>query len=141
MSPLELVFRAWVASKVASWRVPPSKFGFRGLCRLQLLFRRVLPKLVLTARIASQVCFHGVYRLLSLFPWRASLPQVWFSGHVSPSKFRFHGMCRRTILFSWRISPSKFVLWRLLPHKVVFMACVASQVCFHGVCRLTSLFS
>ena len=29
----------------------------------------------------------------------------------------------------------------MLPHKFVFMACVASQVRFHGVCRLTSSFS
>ena len=87
-------------------------------------------KFVFMTCVASQVCFHGVCRLTSLFSWRVSPHKFVFMACVA-SQVCFHGVCRLTSLFSWRVSP----------HKFVFMACVASQVCFHGVCRLTSLFS
>ena len=112
-------------------------------------------KFVFMACVASQVCFHGVCRLLSLFPWRVSLSKFGFHGRVSPYKFVsmacvasqvcfhgvcrltslfsffffvqvcFHGVCRLTSLFSWRVSPYKFVSMACVAFNLVFMACVA----------------
>ena len=93
---------------------------FHGVYRPQVSFLGMSPqKFVFMAYGASQVCFHG-----------GVVPQ----GYV-------RGACRRTSLLLWRVSPHSLFSWCVSPSKLVFMACVASQLCFHGECRLLSSFS